>query len=216
MQKSQLGNYQLQHKTSIPDTTKKIDLGLSSHLGNFIIIDDSQRSQIVKLITDLLNAKIPVTMINDQEQGLPFQEVFYDFDGKYVHLNPDTISLNSVNIEKDILVEISGHQIATYLLEKDPILFSIERLLKKRLTSSPLSFVIVETINSIDNNILKFYLDQILNSGKSGVQAIWSFNSIDQVSFPSHNYYDRVQNNFPTLLANSQETSKYIENSDNN
>jgi hypothetical protein len=108
---------------------------------------------------------------------LPFQEVFYDFDGKYVPLNPDGIDPASIDMSKDILLEIPGQILATYLQEQNPILGSIENMLVNRFTAFPLSFIIIEEITGIDNIILKQYLHHIIDRDEKGVQSIWSLSS---------------------------------------
>jgi hypothetical protein len=149
--------------TSTPVLTT--DLNITVNSGDLIIIDDTQRTRVVKLINDLLAARIPVTMINNREQGLPFQEVFYDFDGKYVHLNPSGIDPAAIDMSKDILLEIPGQILATCLQDRSPILRSIENMLKKRLAAFPLSFIIIEKITGVDNALLKQYLNRIINFG---------------------------------------------------
>jgi hypothetical protein len=177
MQPLQVDRQCLQSDPVVSAPASTTDRGLIANSGDFIIIDDSRRTRVVKLITDLLAARIPVTMINNREQGLPFQEVFYDFDGKYVPLNPDGIDPASIDMSKDILLEIPGQILATYLQEQNPILGSIENMLVNRFTAFPLSFIVIEEITGIDNIILKQYLHHIIDRDEKGVQSIWSLSS---------------------------------------
>jgi hypothetical protein len=175
MQQLQVDRQYLQSDPVVPAPASTTDRGLIVNSGDFIIIDDSQRTRVVKLITDLLAAKIPVTMINNREQGLPFQEVFYDFDGKYVHLNPAGIDPATIDMSKDILLEIPGQILATCVQDRSPILRSIENMLKKRLAAFPLSFIIIEKITGVDNALLKQYLNRIINFGGERSSANMEF-----------------------------------------
>jgi hypothetical protein len=51
----------LRSATSALEPISTLDLGSISNLGNLTIVDDAQRSRVVKLITDLLAAKIRLT-----------------------------------------------------------------------------------------------------------------------------------------------------------
>jgi hypothetical protein len=180
MQPLQVDRQCLQSDLVVPAPASTTDRGLIVNSGDFIIIDDSRRTRVVKLITDLLAARIPVTMINNRVQGLPFQEVFYDFDGRYVHLNPDGIDPASIDMSKDILWEIPGQILVNHLQKQSPILGSIENMLTKRFAAFPLSFVIIEEITGVDNILLKQYLNRIIDLMDKGVQSIWSLPSPDE------------------------------------
>jgi hypothetical protein len=211
---------EIQHLRSATSTLEPIstlDLGSISNLGNLTIVDDAQRSRVVKLIADLLAAKIPVTMINDREQAIPFQEVFYDFDGKYIYFNPAAIDPAEIDMQKDLLLEIPGHRLATYLADRDPIATSIDKMLEKRFTAFPLSFVIIEKIDAVGNDLLKPYLDRILNRGKNGVQAIWSCQAEDDIDLPDRQYGNPICDSFfltSSVLAST--TSDRAEKYENN
>jgi hypothetical protein len=164
--------------------TQGMELSKISNLGNLTISDDLQRSTVVKLINDLLTAKIPVTTINDPKQGLPFQEIYYDFDGRYLHLNLATISRNTMDITRDLLLEISGYRLGTYLQDEDPILESTAQMLANRFAAFPLSFVIIEEMNGVNNNRLKLYLDRILACQHNRVNVIWTNLALDGVRLP--------------------------------
>jgi hypothetical protein len=154
--------------------TQSIDLSSISTLGNLTISDRLERSAVVRLINDLLTAKIPVTTINQSKQGRSFQEVYFDFDGRYLLLNPTTLALNAIDVAQDLLLEISGSRLVNYLQAEGPLLGSISRMLANRFAASPLSFVIVEEMNGVDNHLLKLYLDGILAGEQNRVNVIWT------------------------------------------
>jgi hypothetical protein len=181
-----LADPRIQTNSSTPSMT----VGMTARLGELTIVDDSDRLAVVNLINDLLTANIPVTAINDRQQGLPFQEVYHDFDGKYIHLNSTTLDLESIDPARDLLLEIPGHQLAAYLLTEDPMVAAIERMLAKRFAAFPLSFVVIEEVKGIDNNLLKAYLDRILVRAQSRVQAIWTYRATSGIRFPVNDRSD--------------------------
>jgi hypothetical protein len=202
------------HVLEIP--TPSLSPSAISHLGSLTIVDDSQRSGVVKLINDLLTANIPVTTINDRQQGLPFQEVYHDFDGRYIHLNSTTLDLESIDPARDLLLEIPGHQLAAYLVAEDPILESIERMLANRFAAFPLSFVVIEEINGIDNNLLKLCLDRLLAREQSRVNAIWSFQSADRHQLPERNYHNLMGSDLLGLNVDINATNDRADSYDRN
>jgi hypothetical protein len=189
---------------------------MTARLGNLTIVDDLDRSAVVKLINDLLTANIPVATINDCQQGLPFQEVYHDFDGRYIHLNSTTLDLESIDMKRDLLLEIPGHQLAAYLLPEDPILESIERMLANRFAAFPLSFVVIEEIKGIDNSLLQAYLERLLAHKQSRVKAIWSFQSDDRHQLPDSNYRNLMGDDLLGLNVNTNATNGRAESYDHN
>jgi hypothetical protein len=203
-------------RVRIDSSTPSVAVGMTARLGELTIVDDSDRSVVVNLINDLLTANIPVTTINDRQQGLPFQEVYHDFDGRYIHLNSTTLDLESIDPERDLLLEIPGHQLAAYLLAEDPILGSISRMLVKRFAAFPLSFAIVEEIKGIDNSLLKAYLERLLAHKQSRVKAIWSFQCDDRHQLPSSNYRNLMGGDLLGLNVNTNATNGRADSYDRN
>jgi hypothetical protein len=197
-------------------STLNMAAGKTARLGEMTIVDNSDRSVIIKLINDLLTANIPVTTINDRQQGLPFQEVYHDFDGRYIHLNSTTLDLESIDMERDLLLEIPGHQLAAYLLAEDPILGSIERMLAKRFAAFPLSFVVIEEIKGVDNSLLNAYLERLLTHKQSRVQAIWSFQSDDLRQLPGSNYRDLMGGDLLSSNVDTNATNGRADSDDRN